>query len=802
MRHWFRLGRLLTPVGKDSVLMSWAGSMFEYLMPGLLMRAPTGSLLEQTCRLAIQRQIEYAEGLDIPWGMSESGYNVRDLGMTYQYLSFGVPGLGLRRGLSDDVVVAPYATALAAMYEPHDALRNFAALTAAGADGEHGFYESVDYTPKRLPAGKTLAVVRMYMAHHQGMAVVAIANILNGGAMRTRFHAEPMVRATELLLQERTPRDVAVARPRVDTSAARGNIRELVAPHTRHFSSPHSAIPRTQLLSNGRYAVMVTAAGSGYSRRNDIAVTRWREDATSDDTGSYIFFRDVASGQHWSAGFQPTGTVPGSYDVSFAEDRAEFLRRDGTISTRLEVIVSSEDDAEVRRISLTNTGLRAREIEVTSYAEVVLAPHAADVAHPAFSNLSIETESYERRDTLLATRRRRSDTDADVWLAHVLAVDGDTIGGLEWETDRGKFIGRGRTLRDPQALTGEGVLSNTVGAALDPIVSLRRRVRIRPGKTVRLVFTTLVASSRNEVLDLAEKYHDVTTFERVATLAWTQAQVQLHHLGISTDEAHLFQMLGGSILYVDRAFRAPAEVLARRVEDVSALWALGISGDLPIVLVEIDDADDIGIVRQLLRAHQYWRMKRLPVDLVILNDRAPSYLQDLQVLIETIVRTSQSMPTAEGTELQGRVFTLRADRATSAQRDVLRSVARVELSSRRGTLAEQAARVYRPGCRRGGCADSTHRATAGAGTSRVRDGGRVCGARVFQRHRRLRRRCTRIHHRSRPRPVDARAVDQRDRQRDLWLPRVGSGRRLHVVDQQPGEPAHGVVQRSRARSAE
>ncbi len=696
MKHWFRLGRLLTPVGEDSVLMSWSGSMFEYLMPGLLMRAPIGSLLEQTCRLAIHRHIDYAAERGVPWGMSESGYNIRDLGMTYQYSSFGVPGLGLRRGLSEDIVVAPYATALAAMYEPHEALRNFSALTVAGADGEHGFYESIDYTPKRLPAGETLAVVRMYMAHHQGMAIISIANILNAGAMRTRFHAEPMVRATELLLQERTPRDVAVARPRVDTSASRGDVRELVAPHSRHFSSPHSATPRTQLLSNGRYTVMLTASGSGFSRCDDMAVTRWREDATSDDTGSYLFLRDVATGEHWSAGFQPTGVAPDDYGVSFAEDRAEFLRRDGTISTHLEVIVSSEENAEVRRVSITNTGLRTREIEVTSYAEVVLAQQAADVAHPTFSNLSIETESYAKRSTLLASRRRRSDTDVDTWLAHVLAVDGETVGDLEWETDRAKFVGRGRTLRDPQALSGNGALSNTIGAVLDPIVSLRRRVRIRPGKTVRLVFCTLVASSRNEVLDLAEKYDDVTTFERVATLAWTQAQVQLHHLGITADEAHLFQMLGGSILYVDRAFRAPAEVAARRVENVTALWALGISGDLPIVLVEIDDADDIGIVRQLLRAHQYWRMKRLPVDLVILNDRPASYLQELQTLIETIVRTSQSMPRPDGAEAQGRVFTLRADRATAAQRDVLRSVARVELSSRRGTLTEQAARVYRP----------------------------------------------------------------------------------------------------------
>ncbi|HEY5491650.1 MAG TPA: glucoamylase family protein [Gemmatimonadaceae bacterium] len=696
MRHWFRLSRLLTPVGRDSVLMSWSGSMFEYLMPGLIMRAPMRSLLDQTSRLAVRRQIEYGAERGVPWGMSESGYNVRDLAMTFQYSNFGVPGLGLRRGLSEDVVVAPYATALAVMFEPQEAVRNFRALAAVGGDGPYGFYESVDYTPKRLPAGKSYEVVRMYMAHHQGMTIVAISNVLNDGAMRVRFHAEPIVRASELLLQERTPRDVAVARPRTDVGVAEGEVRELVEPHTRRFSSAHSPTPRTQLLSNGRYAVMVTAAGSGYSRWQELAVTRWREDATRDDTGSWVFLRDIASGERWSAGFQPSGKAPDKYDVTFAEDRAEFTRRDGTITTRLEVIVSPEDDGEVRRISITNNGARTRDIEVTSYAEVVLGLAVADAAHPAFANLSIETESLAKRGTLLATRRPRSPEDAEVWLAHVLAVEGEPIGDLEWETDRGQFLGRGRDLRNPHALLNDGTLSKTEGAVLDPIVCLRRRVRVRPGRTVHAVFSTVVGSSRTAVLDLAEKYHDVTTFERVATMAWTQAQVQLHHLGIGPDEAHLFQTIGASILFVDRSLRASADVLARRVEGVSALWAHGISGDLPIVLVSIDDVDDIGIVRQLLRAHQYWRMKRLPVDLVILNDRAPSYVQDLQTLIETLVRTSTSMPRPEGFEMHGQVFTLRSDRVTAAQRDVLSSVARVDFSSRRGTLADQVARGYRP----------------------------------------------------------------------------------------------------------
>ena len=478
-------------------------------------------------------------------------------------------------------------------------------------------------------------------------------------------------------------------------SRAVGAARDGLPAHTRRFLSPHGAVPRTQLLSNGRYAVMITAAGSGYSRWQDLAVTRWREDATSDDSGSYVFLRDVASGERWSAGFQPSGKEPESYDVSFAEDHAEFIRRDGAIATHLEVIVSSEDDAEIRRASLTNHGVRTREIEVTSYAEIVLAPAAADTAHPAFSNLFIQTESIPSRDTLLATRRRRTPDEAEIWLAHVLAVDGETIGELEWETDRGQFLGRGRRVRAAHAETDCGKLSNTVGSVLDPIVSLRRRVGVRAGQTVRLAFSTLVAPSRSAALDLANKYHDVATFERVAALASTHAQLQLHSLGIGPDEANLFQTLGGSILFADRAVRASEKILARQSEGVAALWAHGISGDLPIVLVEIDDAGGIGIVQQLLRAREYWRMKRLAVDLVILNDRVPTDPQDLQSLLDTLARASESLPGSAGSESRGKVFTLRADQLTSAQRDVLESVARVELSSRRGTLAEQIAQANR-----------------------------------------------------------------------------------------------------------
>jgi len=718
--HWFQLGRPLTPVRRGAALISWSGSMFEYLMPSLVMRPPANSLLDQTCRLIVQRQIRYGNERGVPWGVSESAFNARDLELTYQYSNFGVPGLGLKRGLSDDVVVAPYATALAAMFDPLAAVVNFADLTGAGARGIYGFYEAIDYTSSRLPEGKNRAVVRAYMAHHQGMAMLSLANVLDvreDGGMPARFHASPLVQATELLLQERTPRDVAVARPRAEEVAAAAQSGALTPPVVRRYHSPHHTVPRTHLLSNGRYAVMLTVAGSGYSRFQDLAVTRFREDTTRDCWGTFLYFRDPQSGEVWSAGYQASGTEPDRYEAAFSEDRAEISRRDGAIASRLEVLVTPEDDAEVRRVSLTNHGLKTREIEITSYTEIVLAPPAADLAHPAFSNLFVETEWVPRLGALFATRRPRSDNEPRLWAAHVSAASVSTLAALEtdgesveigselqYETDRARFLGRGRGVRTPMSVIDGLALSNTAGAVLDPVFSLRRRLRIAPGATVRVTFTTLVAPSREAALSLADKYRDPAAFDRAATMAWAQAQVQLRHQGITPEDANLFQRLANRVLYSDPSLRAPAEVLQGNTRGASTLWPHGISGDLPIVLVRIDEIDDIGIVRQLLQAHEYFRTKGLAVDLVILNEKAPSYVQDLQDALEALLRKSQALHHHEGTEpdrQSSNAFILRADLIAPEVRDVLQVAARAVLLARDGSLFEQIERRVRMEERRG-----------------------------------------------------------------------------------------------------
>jgi cyclic beta-1,2-glucan synthetase len=695
-RHWFHLGRAVTPIASGAALISWSGSMFEYLMPSLVMRAPAGSLLEQTNRLIVRRQMAYGTSLGLPWGVSESAYNIRDLELTYQYSNFGVPGLGLKRGLGESAVVAPYATALASMVDPSAAARNFATLAGVGACGRYGFYEALDYTPSRLPKNARVAIVRAFMAHHQGMTIVAIADALLDGAMRARFHAEPMVQATELLLQEGTPRDVAVVRPWEADAKADATVRQTGAHGGRRLATAHTAAVATHLLSNGHYAVMLTAAGSGYSRWRGLAVTRWRPDSTCDDWGSYIFLRDVRSGDVWSAGFQPSGAEPDAYNVAFNEDRAEFTRHDGTLATTLEVLVSAEDDAEVRRVSIANSGNRVREIDVTSYAELVLAPQADDVAHPAFMKLFVATEYLAGLGTILATRRRRSPTEQEIWAAHLAIVTGEAVGQPEVETDRARFLGRGHGIQRPIAMIEVRPISNTVGTVLDPVFALRRRVRVAPGAIVRIAFWTVVAASRESVLDLVDKHREHPAFDRAATLAWTQAQVQLHHLGIDPGEAGLFQRVAGHLLHAGPTLRPSSDTILRGAGGQPGLWPMGISGDLPIVLLRIADMENLDIVRQLLQAHEYWRMKQLAVDLVILNERAYSYVQDLQIALETLARASQPPPPTGVERRRGRVFVLRADLISEETRALLASVARVVLVGQRGTLADQLDRVPEP----------------------------------------------------------------------------------------------------------
>ena len=690
--HWFKLGRSLTPSGRSRALLSWSASMFEYLMPLLVMRTYPGTLLHETYEAIVRRQLQYGERRGVPWGISESAYYAQDLDGNYQYRAFGVPGLGLKRGLADDLVIASYASFLAAPLAPEAVLANVEQLRAAGLEGQYGFYEAMDYTIDRLPKQHAGGMaVRTYMAHHQGMSLVAIDNAINAWPMQNRFHADPRVQAAELLLHERIPHLVPLTNPPLEKAEHVPATRRLPSLHVRRYVTPHTLSPRTHFLSNGSYTVMVTNAGGGYSRRQNLALTRWREDITGDGWGAFIYVRDLDSREVWSTTFQPTEREPDEYEVTFAPDRATWRRVDGTIETRTEIVVSPEDDVELRRVSLTNHGREARSFDLTSYAEVVLAPGDADLSHPAFSNLFIETIAVPERDALMCLRRPRSGTDRP-HLIHVLSGRGRLSAATEYETDRGRFVGRGRGLDRPIALQTTARLANTTGPVLDPIASLRQSVRIPPGGTARIAFTTGCADTEEGARQLIEKYHDRRAVARALALASTHSQIELRHLGLTIDDTMTFQRLAGRLTYADPRLRS-VDAVRRNTRGQAELWKYGISGDVPILLVHVKEAGEVELLRDLLKAHEYLRRKGLAFDLVVLNDHASSYLQDLQ---NTLLQMVESSPEQGWVDRPGGVFLRRADLMPSEDRTLLEAVARAVMDGGDGGLRDQLKRPQIP----------------------------------------------------------------------------------------------------------
>jgi cyclic beta-1,2-glucan synthetase len=673
VEHWFRLGRTLTRRSGATALVSWSGSMFEYLMPLLVMRSYPFTLLDQTYQGAVRRHMTYAHERGVPWGISESAYNVRDRAGTYQYRAFGVPDLALKRGLAKDLVVAPYATLLAMHVDPHSALRNAAGLEALGALGAYGFHDALDWT---RPNGARFEVVRTFMAHHLAMGLASLTNLLTHARWQQRFHRDPMIRSAELLLFERIPRRFVwqeAQQPQVEGVRTVG---EGERPAVREFDSPDTPQPRIALLGNAPYAIMVTAGGGGYSRAGGLAVTRWRNDGTRDHYGQFCYVRDLTSGRAWSVAHQPLAATADSYRAIFALDRVMFHRQDGDLETTTEIAVVPDDGAEVRRVIVTNRSSEECQVELTSYSEVVIGSIDGDRAHPAFTNLFVETEWLPEHSAILASRRPRGSTEQPLWGAHVLAVESHLRSAISCETDRARFLGRGRGVRAPAALETSGPLSNTTGAVLDPIFSLRVRVTIPAGGSARVAFTTLMADTREHAIELVDRYDEPYAAQRALDLSWTRTQVELRDLGITPPDAALYQELAGHLLYGHPALRPPAAASGSSKASLPSLWAMGLSGDWPILLATIEAPEGLPTVRQLLDAHQYLRLKGMTFDLVLVNTRPASYLQELNDAITTTVMSS---PEAGLVDRSGGVHIRRRDLIQEPDWAVVRGVARVHV---------------------------------------------------------------------------------------------------------------------------
>ncbi|HET6420668.1 MAG TPA: glucoamylase family protein [Geobacteraceae bacterium] len=684
LEHWFSMNRPYGAVGRDRVLLSWAGTMFEYLMPLLFQRSYGNSLLDKAAGEAVAVQIDYGRKSRVPWGISESAYADLDINKTYQYKAFGVPALGLKRGLDEQLVVAPYATLLALNVAPDEAVRNLNRLAGLGLLGDYGYYEAMDFSRQQHRDGGRGVVIEAYMAHHQGMGFLALTNFLHDSPFPRRFHADARVRAFESLLQERIPNLPPLHLISTRENAPMLMSPETVAPAATTFTTPHTSTPRSLLLCNGRYGLMVTNSGGGYSQWGDREITRWRSDRTRDSWGTFCYIHEADSDSLWSTTWHPVGGKVESYSVDFALDRAVFRRVDKGLHSETEVIVSQEDDVEIRRITLDNRSGRVRRLDLTSYIELSMAPHNADRQHPAFSKLFVQTEAVPEQRAILACRRPRGENDPSMYVGHRFTSENAGHEAFEFETDRGRFIGRGRTLVDPMGALQS--LGNSQGFVLDPILSLRHSLTLEPGRQVRISLVLAAGETREQVLRLMDKFSEPHVIERTMDFAWGLAQQELQVLHMLPEEARRFQQLASHLLFPNPLLRPPAERLAENRKGQAGLWPYGISGDVPIAMVTIKEARDIGLVSQMLRAHTYWRLHGLTADLVILNEEAGGYEQPLREQLERLVRT-RSMHAA--TNRPGGIFLRSAAQIPEEDLRLFKASASIVLVAARGTLPQQ-----------------------------------------------------------------------------------------------------------------
>jgi cyclic beta-1,2-glucan synthetase len=686
VEHWFFLGRPMAQTATGPVLVSWNGSMFEYLMAPLLLRSHVGTLLGQSESAAVEVQRRYAERHRIPWGMSESGYASRDVEHRYRYQAFGVPHLGLRRGLERDLVVAPYASALAIAASPRVAVRNLLALERLGGFGRYGFLEALDFTDERREISRGFAPVNAYMAHHQGMALAAFSNALCDRILVRRFHADPRMRAVELLLHERVPWEFPPQIERFQERDAPAAQRETVPPPQPWAPKAADAFPQMHALGNGRFSTWITEAGSGGLQWHGQALTRWVPDATRDHHGLWIYVTDEDSGAVWSIGRQPTGVVADEAHVTFHPHMAEFHRHDHGVSIRMEVAVTADEDIEIRRITVVNQTDRPRSLRFTSLGEVVLAPSPDDERHPAFMKLFVGGTHLPALNGLLFERRCRHPGETPPVLLHRVLTDDPSIKMAAFDCDRASVLGRHGSLRRPSGVV-EG-LSGKAGWTLDPVMALQIKLDLAPRQSRQFAFLTIAAGSRESVIEIAERHATLGSLEWALADAASDVAREVRRLGLEPHQLPELQTLASLLMYPHPMLRsAPDKIAANRLGQ-PRLWSMGLSGDEPILLLRMDDGRDADFLQILVRAHQLWRRRGIKVDLVVLRTGSSGYVEPIRDQFLSMLREAGAL---EFLARRGGIHLIVADQLTTDDCQLLEVAARVVLDAKRGPLGQQLA---------------------------------------------------------------------------------------------------------------
>lgn len=684
LKHWSKLGRALTRVGNTRALVSWTGTMFEYFMPSLIMKNYKRTILDETYRGVIKAQKSYGHKNLIPWGTSESGYYAFDLDLNYQYKAFGVPDLGLKRGLVKDVVISPYSTFMAINFDPQGVAQNIKKLMELGMEGKYGLYEAVDFTIRRMTMGTNYQIIKSYMAHHQGMNLLAIDNYFCDDIMIKRFHSHPIVKAGEIILKERVPQSAVITKEYKESIKTKSRQKRLYHEGVRSYSSSDILPPACQILTNGSYSVLLNNRGGGYSKLGDTLINRWRNNALKGDYGNYIFIRDVSKDKVWTSAYEPINEDADGYFVSFYQSRAEFTRVDDEIKTMMEVFVSPEDHVEIRRLKIENHGKIPISLEITSYFEIVLSTEASDLAHRAFSSLFVRTEYLDEYKGLIAVRKPREVDGEEVWAFHTSAVEGDALDSIEYETNRVNFIGRGRNIQNPLAIHRS--LSNTAGIVLDPVMSIRRIIKIKAGSHGEISFVTGCGASKEKMKELMVKYREISSIQRAYELSIIRSQVEEAYLNLENQDVINYEKLISHIVYNSPSKNKYRDWTKNNKKGQPSLWTYGISGDLPIMLISILDERDIPVLKQAVKAHEFLRIKGLNVDLIILNLDESSYLQPLRTAIFNLVEGSN------GRYLIGKpggIFILNASNISIEDRGLLFAASSLAFNAEEGPIEKQ-----------------------------------------------------------------------------------------------------------------
>lgn len=690
VRHWTALGRPFFVLGSQAGLRSWSGSMFEYLLPSLTLVEPPGSALYEACRVALTVQQRYTQPLGVPWGISESAHAGRDLSLTYQYAPQGVPRLALRRTPPGELVIAPYATALAAQIVPVAAWQNLVALEDLGARGAYGFFDALDFTRARQSLGEDSTPVATFMAHHQGMSIVALANVLLGGVAQRWGMANVHVEAVSSLLHERAPREISNLQISPPPASA---LLLSHLPSLMHEVSPGlAAVEPSHLLSNGRYRVALRANGAGWSRWGDQDLTRWRDDVLRDAHGSFFYLRQGRDKAVVSLTQHPAPDAAAEYHSVWHADRLCLSARWPDLHSEITVWVSPEDDIEFRLVELQNLSAHALELTLMSAFEPTLTSARADEAHPAFSQMFLRAEGLPAQQALLFERRPRLATETGLLAAHFLAHSEPVVGDLQVQTDRQRWLGRNRAPHLPQAEL-EPLQAGELATGLDPVCVLAARLRIEPHGKVSLTFATAAADQASTLRAVIDKYRQPSHTERAALMSATLAGIRLTALGISPDAFSAAQKLTTALLL--SLSRPQMGNVARRADgadglsataqteaavsgwDRRLLWRFGLSGERPIVLVNIGTPSGLNLVRALDQALRLWAWGGVGCDLVVINDQPVSYLMDLHQTLSALRDLHAADLGVSSSPACTGFHVLRADTLLAAELSALQHLARV-----------------------------------------------------------------------------------------------------------------------------